>query len=151
MYNSFTFRSGKYKGKSYEWVQDNDPRYIDWVIMERPEMIQERSRKTQYVEPAYLQEDEDEESTAQWKPLTPNYNFDNETAMTTTNEQIVAEQEIWSQITKLKIGLYSKLSKETKMNGRVKYDRRWLINTIFNEESDSEIRQKLINRLNGRP
>jgi len=41
MNKDFQFRSGKYKGKTYEWVVDNDPLYIEWVSENRPEMLKE--------------------------------------------------------------------------------------------------------------
>jgi hypothetical protein len=41
----FTFRSGKYAGKTYEWVSKVNPRYIDWIIENRPEMLKEYKRK----------------------------------------------------------------------------------------------------------
>ena len=37
----FKFRSGKYTGRTYEWVEDNDPSYLAWVKENRPEMFKE--------------------------------------------------------------------------------------------------------------
>lgn len=41
----FKFRTGKHSGRTYEWVEDNDPSYIDWVLENRPEMLKEESKK----------------------------------------------------------------------------------------------------------
>jgi len=63
-------RSGKYKGKSKDWVEDNDPSYLIWVEEFRPEMLKDRKYNTtsdSEVIPNYRP-----------KPLTPNMNFDNE-------------------------------------------------------------------------
>ena len=150
MNNDFIFRSGKHKGRTYRWVEENYPRYIDWVMMERPEMLQEKSqyrRKANVVVPDYLQDDEEEE-TFKWKPLTPNYNFDNEVTMNIQNIT-QGEKEVRLQITKLKVGLYAKLSKETNTNGSVKYDKNLLLDIIFESEHDNEIKSKLKQRING--
>jgi hypothetical protein len=39
----FKFRSGKYEGKTYAWVKENNPRYISWVKENQPKMLIERS------------------------------------------------------------------------------------------------------------
>jgi protein-tyrosine phosphatase len=38
----FKFRSGKYLGKTYEWVCDNHPSYIAWVKENQPNMLKEK-------------------------------------------------------------------------------------------------------------
>lgn len=65
----FTFRTGKHKGKTLDWVEDNDPSYIVWCEENRPEMLKEPKKKESKDEviPEYRP-----------KPLTPNYDFDNE-------------------------------------------------------------------------
>jgi len=40
----FKFRTGKFANKSYGWVCDNHPWYIEWVIENRPEMLREHKK-----------------------------------------------------------------------------------------------------------
>ena len=150
MRTDFVFRTGKYKGKTYQEVASTNPGYIDWVLMERPEMLRERdnSRKPNTVVPSYLQEQDEEDGPTGFKPLTPNYNFENEINMS-TKEITEGEKAVRLQMTKVKVGLFAKLSKETNSNGRVKYDKNWLLNIIFDSESDADIKSKLKTRING--
>jgi hypothetical protein len=63
------FRTGKYKGKSLEYVKQSAPWYIKWVHVHRPEMLVERTPS------------ENKKTIIKYeKPisLTPNFNFDNE-------------------------------------------------------------------------
>jgi hypothetical protein len=75
-------RSGKYAGKTVDWVSDNDPSYLVWVEECRPEMLKETKKKTftpkktaeipkhsNRIEPTV-----DSVETA----IRPNMNFDNE-------------------------------------------------------------------------
>ena len=39
------FRSGKYAGKDIEYVQRVAPWYINWIRVNRPEMLKERTPK----------------------------------------------------------------------------------------------------------
>lgn len=39
MANNLTFRTGKYAGKTLEWVEENAPAYLEWVRENRPEML----------------------------------------------------------------------------------------------------------------
>ena len=39
------FRSGKYKGYTVEEVRYSDPTYLQWVRINRPEMLTERKAK----------------------------------------------------------------------------------------------------------
>lgn len=66
--SNFKFRTGKHKGKTLDWVEENDPSYIVWVEENRPEMLKEPKKK------------EKKEPIPEYrpKPLTPNYDFDNE-------------------------------------------------------------------------
>jgi len=64
--SKFTFRSGKHKDKTIDWVEENDPSYLVWVEEFRPEMLKESKKKEEAI-PEYRP-----------KPLTPNYDFDNE-------------------------------------------------------------------------
>jgi hypothetical protein len=145
MTQSFIFRTGKYAGKTYEWVSANDFYYLDWVARERPEMLKERTRPkpNARIEPP----DDDDESCMVFLPMNPNANFENELYMTPT-ELIEGTKEIKYQLAKIKIGLYARLCKETNQNGRIKYDKEWLINHIFTEDEE-DIKIKLKSRLNG--
>ena len=42
---SMKFRSGKYAGKDIEYVRRVAPWYINWVRVNRPEMLKERTTK----------------------------------------------------------------------------------------------------------
>lgn len=66
--SNIIFRTGKYKGKTLEFVQETNPNYIRWVEENRPEMLKEPKVKNNT-------------KTVDYKPtpITPNYNFDNET------------------------------------------------------------------------
>lgn len=67
------FRSGKYTGKTVEWVEENAPSYLEWVKENRPEMLkvpkQAKIVKTDKSEPVMV--------TAT-NTLQPNMNFWNE-------------------------------------------------------------------------
>lgn len=70
MDDSFTLRSGKYAGKTIEWLRRNDPQYLEWVTLNQPKMLVGNKP----VEQAKI-ETSDEESVSAIKP---NLNFDNE-------------------------------------------------------------------------
>lgn len=147
--NNFIFKTGKFAGKSYKWVSEHVPSYIDWVISERPEMLQSvrRQSNAKTIIPSYLQDEDDEEIEVRaFKKLTPNYNFENERSMGTSN---ITKDTIRKQVMTMKIGLYSKLSKETNQEGEAKYDKLELIKIIFDSPHDKEIKSKIIARLNG--
>jgi hypothetical protein len=148
MRTDFKFRTGKHKGKTYREVEASNPGYIDWVLTERPEMLREResTRKANEVIPSYLQEQE--EPPVKFKPLEPNYNFENEINMS-DKETTEGELNVRLKMTKMKVGLFAQLSKETNTNGRVKYDKNWLLNVIFDSEHDNDIKSKLQTRING--
>ena len=46
MNRDFLFRSGKYAGKSYGWVKDNNPKYIEWVKENQPKMLVDKPKPT---------------------------------------------------------------------------------------------------------
>ena len=71
----FTFRTGKYKGKTLNWVEDNDPRYLVWIEENRPEMLKEKKTSEVKVNIHH-----------RYKPLTPNMDFDNEVSEDITNK-----------------------------------------------------------------
>ena len=70
MDDSFTLRSGKYAGKTIEWLKRNDPQYLEWVTLNQPKMllVSKPADKPKI-------EMSDEESISAIKP---NLNFDNE-------------------------------------------------------------------------
>ena len=70
MDDSFTLRSGKYTGKTIEWLKRNDPQYLEWVTLNQPKMLVGNKP----VEQPKI-ETSDEESVSAIKP---NLNFDNE-------------------------------------------------------------------------
>ena len=37
--DDFIFRSGQYAGKTYGWVKSNNPSYITWVELNKPQML----------------------------------------------------------------------------------------------------------------
>src|ERR1035441_6828497 len=41
MSTNFILRSGKYVGKTMEWVENHDPSYLVWVEENRPQMLKE--------------------------------------------------------------------------------------------------------------
>lgn len=65
--SDFTFRTGKHKGQTKDWVKSNDPNYYSWVKENRPEMLK-GPKSTNKVVNDYKP-----------SPITPNLNFDNET------------------------------------------------------------------------
>jgi hypothetical protein len=66
-------RSGKHIGKSLVWVEEFDSGYLDWVKINRPEMLKEHStpQSSKIKTDAELP---DSPITA----IKPNINFDNE-------------------------------------------------------------------------
>lgn len=72
MDGKFMFKYGKYAGKTYEWVEENAPSYLDWVKINAPNLLKESKPKA--VKPTQM-------TTAdapQYKTLQPNLNFWNE-------------------------------------------------------------------------
>ena len=138
---TFIFRTGKYAGKTYEYVSIYDYHYIDWVLRERPEMLKERAHS----QPKARIEIPDDDECDAYLPMKPNTNFENETYMT-PNELTEGVKEIKRQLIKIKIGLYARLSHETNENGRIKYDKTWLIDNIFTDE-EQDIKDKLKTRI----
>lgn len=70
MDDSFTLRSGKYAGKTIEWLKRNDPQYLEWVTLNQPKMlVGSKPAEKPKIEMS------DEESISAIKP---NLNFDNE-------------------------------------------------------------------------
>ena len=66
------FRSGKYSGKSFVWVEENDPNYYEWVKLNRPEMLKVTSEKKSEIKK------EDELPDEPISAIKPNLNFDNQ-------------------------------------------------------------------------
>lgn len=69
---SFTFRSGKYIGKSLEWVEEFDSSYLNWVKENRPQMLKETSV------PNKKDKKSNELPDSPISAMKPNMNFDNE-------------------------------------------------------------------------
>ena len=73
MDRKLVLRSGKYAGKTIEWLQENNPSYLVWVEENRPEMLKPLKEKTKQetVKPI-------EYTKETLSSLQPNYNFYNE-------------------------------------------------------------------------
>lgn len=65
-------RTGKYSGKTVEWVLENNPSYIEWVQENRPEMLKAVKPKTESTVSKNSVSDNSN------KTMTPNMNFWNE-------------------------------------------------------------------------
>lgn len=73
MDNNFVFRFGKHSGKTYGWVEDNDPSYIKWAREKAPNLLKPPKPKAK--------QSEKKEVKFRDKPLEtlqPNMNFYNE-------------------------------------------------------------------------
>ena len=68
---NFTFKFGKHSGRTYAWVEENDPTYIDWARKNAPKLLEAPKRKIGQETKVINMED---------KPngLQPNMNFDKE-------------------------------------------------------------------------
>lgn len=40
MITVFKFRSGKHKGRTLDWVSENDPSYLAWIKENQPKMLE---------------------------------------------------------------------------------------------------------------
>ena len=70
------FRSGKYAGKDIEYVQRVAPWYINWVRVNRPEMLKERTVKKETKDSSYSSY-----SDSAWvRSIKPNLDFDTPSA-----------------------------------------------------------------------
>lgn len=76
------FRTGKYAGKTVQYVYSRDRRYFNWVLENRPEMLKSHKRKPDivnrpYKKPVYIDPPEvAPEDRGFIRPLTPNEGFD---------------------------------------------------------------------------
>lgn len=68
---SFKFKFGKHAGKSYAWVEENDPSYIDWAKKNAPNLLKASAPKAAPKTTVVPLEDK-------ISGLQPNYNFYNE-------------------------------------------------------------------------
>ena len=77
MSDKFVFRTGKYAGKTLEWVQKNNPMYLMWVKENQPNMLKETKGKPKVVStpPADKKKILPEKGP---ETLAPNINFFNE-------------------------------------------------------------------------
>jgi hypothetical protein len=42
---NYTIRFGKHRGKTYDWIYDNDKEYVAWVVTNKDETYIERIKK----------------------------------------------------------------------------------------------------------
>jgi len=77
------FRTGKYAGKTIQYVYDNDRRYFNWVLENRPEMLKSHKGKVEsirdrpYKKPVYIDPpDVAADDRGVIRPMTPNLDFD---------------------------------------------------------------------------
>lgn len=63
---NFILRSGKYQGQTYEWVCNKNPKYIEWVKENQPQMLKEKKMTVTNLKEEPL------------KSMEPNPNFENE-------------------------------------------------------------------------
>ena len=77
MNDDFILRSGKYVGKTIQWLKINNPQYLEWITLNKPTMLvgskQQDKPKTEI---------SDEEIVSAMKP---NLNFDNEKQINNEN------------------------------------------------------------------
>ena len=72
---SMKFRSGKYAGKDIEYVRRVAPWYINWVRVNRPEMLKERTVKKERKDIS-----NSSYSDSVWlRSIKPNLDFNNQT------------------------------------------------------------------------
>ena len=72
---SMKFRSGKYAGKDIEYVRRVAPWYINWVRVNRPEMLKERTVKKESKDIS-----NSSYSDSVWlRSIKPNLDFNNQT------------------------------------------------------------------------
>lgn len=79
------FRTGKYAGRTIQYVYSNDRRYFNWVVENRPEMLRSHKSKTQsiqnrpYKKTVYIDPpEENDEDERTMRPLSPNLDFDSQ-------------------------------------------------------------------------
>ncbi len=77
MEDSFIFRGGKHKGKSYGIVRKIDPGYISWCEDNAPNMLKEKKKPAAPVA-ASVRKEPPEDSEVIESSLKPNLNFLNE-------------------------------------------------------------------------
>jgi hypothetical protein len=67
---NFVFKFGKHVGKTYAWVEEHHPTYIDWVKKEAPHMLKAKAAAKPKTTVTQLDDNP--------KSLQPNLNFYNE-------------------------------------------------------------------------
>jgi len=65
----FKLRSGKYEGKTYQWVMDNNPKYLAWLKENQPKMLVDREVPKKEVKVIDVKNESPKPS------MTPNENF----------------------------------------------------------------------------
>lgn len=76
--DSFIFRSGKYQGKTVGLVKKINPSYIDWVLENKPEMLEEKAVPAPKKEKRTYKEVPDDSEVEPKTTLENNTNFLNE-------------------------------------------------------------------------
>jgi len=73
MRKDFVFKFGKHAGKTYEWVEENNPSYIVWAEESAPNLLKESKPKPKPVEQKTITFSDAKSTT-----MSPNLNFWNE-------------------------------------------------------------------------
>tara|TARA_B110001469_G_scaffold5622_1_gene5869 strand:- start:205 stop:465 length:261 start_codon:yes stop_codon:yes gene_type:complete len=84
MDKNHVFRTGKYAGKTVNYVYQNDKRYFSWILENRPEMLKSHKKKVEsrtydkpYKKPVYIDPpDVSDEDMGKIKPATISEAFD---------------------------------------------------------------------------
>lgn len=74
----FVFKKGKYKGKTVDWVEDNDPSYIVWIEECKPELLEDDDNFSVNSDLSYEEKYPEPEEDFIETAIKPNLNFDNE-------------------------------------------------------------------------
>ena len=72
MNKNFVLRSGKFQGKTIEWLEDNESSYLFWIKENRPEMLKGSE------DPKPVEKRQINSSDISTKSIVPNLNFWNE-------------------------------------------------------------------------
>lgn len=78
MDDSFVFKYGKYKGKTYKFVLLNNPSYIEWVKLNAPNLLKEKKQPEAQKEPFVRKEPPADEDAPPSGRLPENIDFLNQ-------------------------------------------------------------------------